>query len=102
MERLQRTATAASVSTDFSQPGQVFCGVIVFLTLVCFALFFDRGKKGLLNMVSVPYKPVIHAFFEEISTFGFVSLLAFLAVKEWNGVSIVQMIGNNVGDGQYG
>ena len=53
-------------------------------------------------MVSVPYKPVIHAFFEEISTFGFVSLLAFLAVKEWNGVSIVQMIGNNVGDDQYG
>jgi hypothetical protein len=97
----RRSAAVASVHTDYTHPGQVFCGVVIFLILVSIAILFDRGKRGLLNTVPQHYRLVIHAFFEELSTFGFVSLLAFLATKEWNGVSIIYMIGNSVG-AEYG
>jgi hypothetical protein len=98
----RRSAPVASVQTDYTHPGQVFCGVVIFLILVSIAIFFDRGKRALLNSVPQHYRLVIHAFFEELSTFGFVSLLAFLATKEWNnGLSIIFMIGNSVG-AEYG
>lgn len=98
----RRAVAAPSVQTNYLHPGEVFCGVVIFLILVCIAILFDRGKRALLTSVSQHYRPVIHAFFEELSTFGFVSLLAFLATKEWNGgLSIIYMIGDNLGDG-YG
>jgi hypothetical protein len=97
----RRGAPVASVQTDYSHPGQVFCGVVIFLILVSIAILFDRGKRGLLNTVPQHYRLVIHAFFEELSTFGFVSLLAFLFTKEWNGLSIIYMIGNSFG-AEYG
>ncbi len=77
-------------------------GVILFLILVGIALLFDRGKHAVLNRSAEVYHPVIHAFFEELSTFGFVSLLAFLCKKEWSdGRSFVYMIGGHIGEG-YG
>jgi hypothetical protein len=83
---------------DISDP----TGVILFLILVGIALLFDRGKQALLHRSAEVYHPVIHAFFEELSTFGFVSLLAFLCKKEWSdGNSIVYMIGGRIGEG-YG
>ena len=83
---------------DISDP----TGVVLFLILVGIALLFDRGKHAILNRSAEVYHPVVHAFFEELSTFGFVSLLAFLCKKEWSGgSSIVYMIGGQIGEG-YG
>jgi hypothetical protein len=96
-----RSAAVSSDPRDYTHPGEVFCGVVLFLFLVGTAIFVDRIKRALMNSVSDHYRPAIHAFFEELSTFGFVSLVAFLATKEWNGYSIIYMIGSNLGEG-YG
>jgi hypothetical protein len=98
-EMSQVSMRRASYGTpDISNP----TGVVLFLILVGIALLFDRIKHIILNRSSEVYHPVIHAFFEELSTFGFVSLLAFLCKKEWSaGISIVYLIGGNIGEG-YG
>jgi hypothetical protein len=82
---------------DVSHPS----GVILFIILVGVAILFERGKRYILQKSSHYYHPVVHAFFEELSTFGFVSLLAFLCKKEWHGHTIVNLIGDELGDG-YG
>ena len=74
-------------------------GIVLFLILISVAILFDRVKRTLLVKTSHYYQPVIHSFFEELSTFGFVSLLAFLCKKEWNGYSIVYRIGDEIEDG---
>ncbi len=95
---LVSTRRASYGTPDISDP----TGVVLFLILVGIALLFDRSKHAILNQSSEVYHPVIHAFFEELSTFGFVSLLAFLCKKEWSGgSSIVYLIGGNIGEG-YG
>ncbi len=76
-------------------------GVVLFLILISVAILFDRVKRNLLVRTSHYYHPVIHSFFEELSTFGFVSLLAFVCKKEWNGYSVVYRVGDDIKDG-YG
>ena len=80
---------------DISHPS----GIVLFLILTAIAILFDRGKRFVLENSSQYFHPVIHAFFEELSTFGFVSLLAFLCKKDWNGTTIVYIIGDHIGGG---
>jgi hypothetical protein len=80
---------------DVSHPS----GIIVFLILTLIAILFDRGKRVLLESASHYYQPVMHAFFEELSTFGFVSLIAFIVKKDWDGQKIVYLIGDSIGEG---
>ena len=76
--------------------------VVIFSVLIFVALMFDRGKRYLFMRCGKHYQVVVHAFFEEISTFGFVSLVAFIFEKDWNGQgSILYMVGNLIEDG-YG
>ena len=78
-------------------------GVAIFCTLVFLCLFFNRAKRGLLDYVSARYRPVIHAFFEELSVLGFVSFLAFLFEKEWDeDDSLIVIIGEWIAPGYGG
>jgi len=52
-------------------------GYVVLLFLISLLMLFERLKHWLMHSVPRSYMPVMHAMFGELSSLGFVSLVAF-------------------------
>jgi len=52
-------------------------GYVVLLFLISLLMLFERLKHWLMRSVPRSYMPVMHAMFGELSSLGFVSLVAF-------------------------
>jgi hypothetical protein len=52
-------------------------GYAVLLTIISILMFFERLKHILIHTVPRSYMPVMNAMFGELSSLGFVSLVAF-------------------------
>lgn len=63
-------------------------GYAVLLTIISILMFFERLKHMLIHTVPRSYLPVMNAMFGELSSLGFVSLVAFFFEFEPPGMML--------------
>ena len=67
-------------------------GYVVLLFLISLLMLFERLKHWLMRSVPRSYMPVMHAMFGELSSLGFVSLVAFFFEYEPPGNLYLKVI----------